>query len=351
MYSLKIFALAAVFACAAAAQTEKPAPPASAEKPATPAPAAAPVNASEPVITIENLCPDPKPGAPCKTVITKGEFERILSAVRPNLPPGARMQIAQRYVELLTFADKGEQAGLEKSPEFKEQLQLMRMQALAQAYNRHLQEKYANVSDADVEKYYKENQPAYEEVTLRRIYIPKPLKDAEKKQPLDEAATKALAEKIQARAAAGEDFDKLQQEVYIAVNPETPKGAATPTTLGPRRRGQLPKDQESAIFELAPGKVSQIMDEPAGYFIYKVESKEVLPLEKVKAQIARQLEEQRLRDAIQNTLSSVKTNFNEAYFKVPAAPEAQPGAAPVPGPEKPPAVNRNSRPTPPPQNK
>ncbi len=95
MYTLKIFALVAVFACAAAAQTAKPAAPSSAEKaaksPATPAPA----DASEPVITIENLCPNPKPGAECKTVITRGEFERILGAVRPNLPPGARMQIAQ----------------------------------------------------------------------------------------------------------------------------------------------------------------------------------------------------------------------------------------------------------------
>ncbi len=351
MYSLKIFALAAVFACAAAAQTGKPAAPSSTQKSATPPAATASADASEPVITIENLCPSPKPGAECKTVITKGEFERILSAVRPNLPPGARMQIAQKYAELLTFAEKGEQAGVEKSPEFKEQLQLMRVQALAGAYNRYLQEKYAQVSDADVAKYYKENQPAYEEVTLRRIYISKPLQEAEKKPPLDEAATKALAEKIQARAAAGEDFDKLQQEVYIAVNPETPKTAATPTSLGPRRRGQLPKDQESAIFELAPGKVSQVMDEPAGYFIYKVESKEVLPLEKVKAQIARQLEEQRMRDAIQDTLNSVKTNFNEAYFKVPAAPEAQPGAPPVPGSEKAPTVERNSRPTPSPQNK
>ncbi len=350
MYFFKILALAAVLACAAAAQTENPAPPAAAEKPATPAQTAAPVNASEPVITIENLCPDPKPGAECKTVVTKADFERILGAVRPNLPPGARMQIAQKYVELLTFAEKGEQAGVERSPEFQEQLQLMRMQALAGAYNRYLQEKYAKATDTEVEKYYKENLPAYEEVTLRRIYIPKPVKAAEKKPALDEAATKALADKLQSRAAAGEDFDKLQQEAYIAANPETPKTAATPTTLGPRRRGQLPKSQESAIFELAAGKVSPVLEEAAGYFIYKVESKETLPLEKVKGQIERQLEEQKFRDVMQDTLSSVKTTYNEAYFKVPAASETAP-AAPAQGTEPPPAANRQSRPTPPPHNK
>ena len=350
MYSLKILALAAVFACAAAAQTVAPAPSAGAEKPVAPPPASDSVDASAPVITIENLCPAPKPNIPCKTVITKGEFERILNSVRPNLPPGARMQIAQRYAELLTFAEKGEQAGVERTPEFQDQLKLMRMQALAGAYNHYLQEKYAKASDAEVEKYYKDNQPAYEEITLRRIYIPRPVAAGEKKPALDEAATKALVEKIRARAAAGEDFDKLQQEAQTAANPEAPKGAPNSTSLGPRRRGQLPKSQESVLFDLAPGKVSEVMEEPAGYFIYKVDSKQVLPLDKVQGQIARQLEEQKLRDAVQDAIGSVKTTFNEAYFNVPPGSEAAPAPASK-GAEPPSSARRNSRPTPAPQNK
>jgi parvulin-like peptidyl-prolyl isomerase len=347
MHSLKILALAALLACAAAAQTGAPAAPAAAEKPAAPHPASDSMDASAPVITIENLCPAPKPGTPCKTIVTKGEFEHILQSVRPNLPPGARMQIAQRYAELLTFAEKGEQAGVEKTPEFQDQLKLMRMQALAGAYNHYLQEKYAKASDAEIEKYYKDNQPAYEEITLRRIYIPKPVTAGEKKPAMDEAATKALAQKIQARAAAGEDFDKLQQEVHAAAEPDAAKGAPISTSLGPRRRGQLPKSQESVLFDLAPGKVSEVIEEPAGFFLYKVESKQVLPLDKVKAQIARQLEEQKLRDAMQDAIGSVKTTFNEAYFNVPAE-----GSAPAAkGAEQPPNARRNSRPTPAPQNK
>ena len=344
MYSLKILALAAVFACAVAAQTGAPASPAGAEKPTAPA-ASASVDASEPVITIENLCSKPKAGADCKTVVTKAEFEQLLGAVRPNLPPGARIQIAQKYAELLTFAEKGEQAGVDKTPEYQEQLRLMRMQALAGGYNRYLQEKYAKASDTEVEKYYKDNVAAYEEVTLRRIYISKPPASGEKKPVLDEAAVKALAQKLQARAAAGEDFDKLQQEAYAAQNPDAPK-ISPPTSLGPRRRGQLPKMQESAIFELAPGKVSSVMDEPAGYFIYKVESKEVVPLEKVKAQIAHQLEEQKMRDAIQETVGSVKTTFNENYFKGPA-PSETPAAPATKGADHPPDAKSEAPASPP----
>ena len=332
MYSLKILALAAVFACAASAQTATPATPAAAEKPPAKAPSAAQPD-SEPVITIEHLCRTPKPGAACKTVITKGEFEKMLNSVRPNLPPAARMQIAQKYVELLTFADKGEQAGLENTPQFREEVKLMKMQALAGAYNRHLLETKAKVTDAETEKYYKENLPAYEEVTLKRIYLPKPSATGEKKPPLDEAGTKDLAEKLQARAAAGEDFDKLEQEAYAAINPAGAKNAPS-TEVGPRRRGQLPKTQESAIFDLGAGKVTPVLEEPSGFFIYKVVTKETVPLDKVKPQIERQLEEQKMRDAVQETLGSVKTTFNDAYFNVPAGPQALPG---VPGPKDKPA--------------
>lgn len=324
MQSWRILALAMSLAGTVAAQTGAPAS-SEAQKPA-PASSTSSVNASEPVITIENLCPDPKPGAPCQTLVTRAEFEHLLGTLRTNIPPGARMQIAQKYAELLTFAEKGEQAGVEKTTEFQDQLRMMRLQALAGGYTRYLQEKYGRASDAEVEKYYKENLPAYEEVTLRRIYIPKPIQGADKKPLLDEAATKALAQKIQARAAAGEDFDKLQQEAFTATTPDAPKAAA-PTTLGPRRHGQLPQTEEAALFELAPGKVSSLMEEPAGFFIYKVESKQTLPLESVKAQIARQLEEQKLRDAIQQAMSSAKTTFNDDYFKVPAKPEAAPPPA------------------------
>ena len=348
MHCFKSFALATVLVCSAAAQTTPPAHTAPAHKsspPAKPAAAATAHDASEPVITVENLCPAPKPGAECKTVITKAEFEKLLNAIRPNLPASARMQIAQKYVELLTFADKGQQAGLDKSPEFKEQLELMRMQGLAGAYNHYLQEKYAKASDAEIEKYYQENKASYEEVTLRRIYIPKPGTAGEKKPPLDEAATKALAEKIQARAAAGEDFDKLQQEAFAAANPEAPKDSAPPTSMGPRRRGQLPAQQESTIFALDAGKVTPVIDEPAGFFIYKVESKQVMPLEKVRSQIARQLEEQKMRDAIQQTVSSVKPTFNDKYFKVPAEGEPAAGPAPPKSLENVPAPNSKA-PTP-----
>jgi hypothetical protein len=306
-----------------------------AKKPATPA-KKSPAGGSQSVITIENLCParQPKP-TPCKTVITKDEFERIMNAIRPNLPPGARMQLAQSYAELLTFAAQAEKAGLDKTPEFQEQIKLRRLQSLAMAYNRYLQEKYAKPSEAELEKFYNENKPAYEEITLKRMHIPKPISSGEKKPAMDEAATKAMAERTRERAAAGEDFDKLQQEAIAAVNPEAAKTAAPPTSIGPRRRGTLPPPQEAQIFELAAGQVSPLFDERYGFFIYKVESKRVVPLAEVKTQIARQLEEQKMRDAVEKTISLVKTTFEQNYFKPPEPAQAPAAAPATPAPAAP----------------
>ena len=307
-----------------------------------PAAAKASPGGSKAVITIENLCPagQPKP-KPCRTVITKDDFERVLSAVGANLPPARRMQLANRYAELLTFANQAEKAGLDKTPEVQDlmeqqrrQLQeegkLRRLQVLALAYDRFLRAKYGKVTDAEVEQYYNDNKAAYDEVTLKRVYVRKVPAQGDKKPPLDEAATKALAEKIRERAAAGEDLDKLQQEATAAVSPEAAKMPASPTTMGARRRGSLPPHEESQIFELSAGQVSPVFEEPTGFFIYKVESRRVVPLEgDLKTQIARQLEEQRLKDAIEKTIGQVKTELDENYFK-PPEPAKAPATAPAP---------------------
>src|SRR5579863_6471500 len=80
------------------------------------------------VITIQGLCE--KPGgssatpSDCKTVITRAEFEKVLDAVSPNMPPAARKQFANRYVAALYFAEKAHELGLDQGPVFDEKMYL-----------------------------------------------------------------------------------------------------------------------------------------------------------------------------------------------------------------------------------
>ncbi len=354
MIALRILAIF-VLASLAAAQTAPAGQPAAPQAPQAPAPqpraggtssraatsAASPEELAHqeavsralpetaPVITVDGLCASKpatkaaagaaktgaeaqKSAAPCKTVVTKKQWQSLVSTVRPNMPATAQRPLAEEYVTFLTLADAGRNAGLESDPEVRERLRLNRMQILASAYTQQLQKKYANVPESEIEAYYKQNSKQFEEVTLKRIYVPKPAA-AEGKQP-DEAAAKSLADKIRERAAGGEDFEKLQKEAFESTNN---KGTPPPTSLGGKRHGTLPPKQEEAIFNLKPGEVSPVYEEPSGFFIYKVEGKGAASLNDVKPEIQRVLETERIRAALEKLKDSVKPMLNNQYFGPP----------------------------------
>jgi len=339
-----------------AAQGEKPGKPAAPAKPPSAKQQAAEAKEVGPdaaVVTIKGLCSTPAPKAAsktahapapakpaaCQTVITKKELEMVIETVRPNLQPGQRRMLAQQYVELLVVANAAAKAGIEKEPKVKEQLRLQKLQVLATAYSKERQQKEAEVPEADIEKYYKENAAKYEEAKLLRIYVPMVTEEG---KPPDAAASKALAEKIQQRAAAGEDFDKLQKEAFSAASN---KGTAPPVDLGERRRGTLPPKQEEAVFALKVGEVSAALDEASGYYIYKLVSKDTVPLDKVHDEIKGTLGREHLRESMEKLRGSVESTYNPAYFGTAAPPETG-GEVHPPGPPRGPTPMQRTTPSP-----
>lgn len=292
-----------------------------------------PLPPSTAVITIQGMCGARKPAAgaagakaPCATKITKADFDRLVKlVVPPNQPavPTLRRNLAQRYVELLAIANAAEKAGVQKSPEFA----LLRLRALAEAYQRELDEKYRNPPPGEVEAYYKQHQGDFESVTLRRIYIPK--NDPAGKGTADEKAafTKkatALADDLRDRAAKGGDLDALQKEAYSKLG----LTSSPPTTqVGPVRKGALPPATEKELFALNAGGVAKV-DEPTAIVIYKVENKQTLPMATVKDEIARTLHRQKMEARLKEITSNVKADYNNTYFGPPTPPV--PGTRPVP---------------------
>jgi parvulin-like peptidyl-prolyl isomerase len=186
----------------------------------------------------------------------------------------------------------------------------------------------ATPNEAAIEKYYKDNQSAFDEVTLRRIFIPRqPKQGGGEKTAAESAAEVEAAKKVRDRAAAGEDLDAIEKEVFLAANP---KGVPPPTTFGARRRKMLPPQEVEAVFSLKPGEISQPFESPGAFIIYKVESKRTLPFADVKEEIRQSLLPQRQSEAMTAILGKVKTDLNPAYFPEPKpAPAA---AVPPTGP-------------------
>jgi len=278
-------------------------------KPQAPADTSAAVPPEAPVITVNGVCPaKPKPAAAktaagtaakpatetkaaatadCKTVITKAQFEKLASGVAPNMTPQLKKQLASVLPRLIAMSNAAEKKGLDKSPRFAETMKFAKMQILTNELQRSIQEEAAKVPPEDVEKYYKDHPDTFEQFNLDRLFVPRTKQETEAKEDEDkdkgeklsedaqkakEAAEKAkadeaeqamtkLAESLHARAAAGEDFPKLQKEAFEAAGMKID----SPTVNLPKvRRTGLPP-AHAAIFELKQGEVSQVINDSGGH--------------------------------------------------------------------------------------
>ena len=339
--------------------------------PATPKPAAAkPVagTATKPAIAEENAATS-KTAADCKTVITKAQFEKLANGLTPNMTPQVKKQLAGVLPRVVAMSNAAEKKGLDKTPAFKETMKFYRMQILTTALQRSIQEEAAKVPPEDIAKYYKEHADTFEQFNLDRIFVPrtkqeapdakddddkgeKPSEDAQKaKQAAEKAKAEEaeqsmtkLAESLRVRAAAGEDFVKLQKEAFEAAGMKI----ESPTINLPSvRRAALPA-AHAAVFELKAGEISEVINDSGGHYIYKVNSKDEVPLDKAETEIKSTLQNQRTRDMMEKVNGSYKVETNEKYFGPPAAAMPPPRMQ-NPRMVPPPAMQQQQQPPPPAQ--
>lgn len=366
-------------------QTSPPAPPApaapSGAQTPPPNPAKAPgsqapevkVGPDDPVLTIKGLCADATlEGDACKTVVTRAQFEKLADTLQPGMAPAMRSRLATAYARMLAMSSAAEKRGLEKTPHFEESMRFARMQILSQELSKALQSEANNVSDQDIQDYYQKNPANFEQATFVRIFVPHskrvetpaaatPKKTAsktgsssdssktaatapkaaaktpspEEQQKAGEEAMKKEAALLRARLVKGEDPEKLQKEAFAAGGlPGIPPSAKMEKV----RRTTLPAGHQ-AVMDLKPGEVSEVISDPSGNYIYKLISKETLPLDdKTKTEIKNQLSAQRYREAMQRFQNNA--DLNDAYF----GPSRPPGVPMPPHGAKPPAPPRDNDP-------
>ena len=313
--------------------------------------------------------------ADCKTVITKAEFEKLASGIAPNMTPQLRRQLVSVLPRLIAMSDAAKKKGLEKTPRYEETLKFAKMQILTNELQRNIQEEAAKVPPAEVEAYYKEHPEGYEQYNLDRLFVPRTkqpqseAQETDKEEKLTEEQQKAkeadakskeeqseqemtkLADTLRARAVAGEDFMKLQKEAFEAAGMKI----ESPTVNLPKiRRTGLPP-AHAAVFDLKAGEVSQVISDSGGHYIYKINSKDALPLDQVKEEIHNTLQSQRSKAEMEKYQNSFSVETNEQYFGPPGPAGAgmppprrlpNPHVAPVPVPSQnqPPAAPQTAPP-------
>jgi len=279
----------------------------------------------KPLITIAGLCDNSSvanaKASNCKTVITQTQFEKVIDAIQPNMSTRTRREFALRYADALVMAKKAEQMGLDKGANYEEQMKLARIQILSQDMKKVIQEKVSQISEKDIEDYYHNNIARFEKAQVDRIYVPKnqqPPSASDKKQSDadsqdrsqgSEQTIKDEADNLRARAVAGEEFTKLQADAYRVAGIRS----AAPTTSMVIRRTSLPPS-ETSIMDLNSGEISAVLVDPNGYAIYRVKTKDALPLNQVREEIKETLRSQRMQDEMRGILDPATPTLNESYF-------------------------------------
>jgi hypothetical protein len=279
----------------------------------------------KPLITISGLCDNPSAdksvASNCETVITRAQFEKVIGAIQPGMPAHARREFALHYADVLVMSRKAEQMGLDKKPNFEEQMRLARIQVLSRELEKVIQEQTSQISEKEIEDYYSNNTTRFEKAKIDRIYVPKiqqslptsdkELRDSETsmRSRKSEETMKAEADNLRARAIAGEGFTKLQADAYEIAGIKT----AAPNTIMVIRRISLPPNQVS-VMDLKPGEVSEVLTDPNGYDIYKVETKDRLSLDEAREEIKATLRSLHKQDAMRDIEDSTNTTLDESYF-------------------------------------
>ncbi|MBE6373243.1 MAG: hypothetical protein E7055_14375 [Lentisphaerae bacterium] len=179
------------------------------------------------------------------------------------------------------------------------------------------------VTDADIEKFYRENQDKFklpESVNAAHILI-STMPDPNAAQKPDAAAqakkdkeAKAKAEKILAQLKQGADFAK------IAAKESACDSKKNGGNLGEFQRGMMVPEFEKAAFALTkPGELSPVVKTQFGYHIIRLNSKKaagVAPLAQVKETIRGTLLNQALGKAVEDAVEKAKKDMKVTVTEI-----------------------------------
>ena len=319
-----LFTFILLLAVASAQTSPAAAPKTTAQKTKASTTGAAATTGSKPAITLERVCTTTTAtkafDKTCKTVVTEAEMDRLIGALNPEMSPAVRQNLGKSMAEWIAYSAKARELGLDKTKDFAEVVRFARTQLLAQALARDVQKKAEVVSPAELQAYYDSHKKDLEEFNFIRVIVPRatPSKD----KPVDEAAETQYAQQIRDRLAKGEDPKALQTEAFKHSASEANE---PPVEINGRKRGSVPPSQ-SAIFDLKDSEVSQVLPDPAAFFIYKLVSHSIMPLDKATPEVKKALIKERLEQAITDLNSQFEVKLSESYFG--PQPQSAPMGAP-----------------------
>ncbi len=262
--------------------------------------------------------------------LTASEVLRMVEAMGGPLPgffqkdPKEFMRQLGLLARLAAMADE---AKLPERTPHKERLAYARMNVLMQG----LLDEKANASPPadELEKYYKVRGRDFAEAHVKVLYVSFVAGDqaaAGGKKALTEAEARAKIDNLRKQVIAGGDFVKIIQGNSDDAVSRQKDGDYPPMKVG----DAIPENVKQAVFTLKPGAYSEVVRQPNGFYLFRLEKLGIPPLESVRDQVSRAVKDALFKGWLEQIRSEVNGQvkfLNEDFFRVsPGGPQPVPGA-------------------------
>jgi peptidyl-prolyl cis-trans isomerase C len=220
--------------------------------------------------------------------ITREMLDHIISTIPeenrvPFLTPDGRKKILDEVVSFTLMADAAKAEGLDKDPAIKTRLEYAQTEYLAREYFRRQLAKTPQVTEQELEAYYKEHLPEFkpsEEIQTRHILV----------------KTEAEANKILEQVKAGKDFSELAKK--YSIDPAGARGGKLELQDGRDwlPKGTFEKSFEHELFKISKGEVGGPIKTQFGWHIVKIDDRrtpEPPSFVQVRTMIKNRLQEQK----------------------------------------------------------
>ncbi len=260
--------------------------------------------------------------APAKVYATVGD-EKItqadIDAKTSMLPPQfrARYETAdgkKKLVEQLTkmslLSQEARRLNIDKKEEVAKRIKEIADNLIIQELIKEEVMDKVKVSDADIEKYYKDNKQEFVQPEKVKVYLIQ-FKIKENATAEEKNAQKKKATETLKRLKKGEDFETVAKEVSEDERTKNSGGNTGFFSKG-KRSNTYGAKVEDAAFSLKEGTISDIIEENNGYYIIKVAEKKPEKeetLEEAKSKIERRLQQEQQKKAYDTYLDTLSKRY------------------------------------------
>jgi peptidyl-prolyl cis-trans isomerase C len=274
--------------------------------------------------------------------ITQADIDSKTSMLPPQFR--ARYETAdgkKKLVEQLTkmslLSQEARRLNLDKNTEVAKRIKEIADNLIIQELIKEQVIDKVKTSDADLEKYYKDNKQEFIQPEKVKVYIIQ-FKLKENVTAAEKSAQKKKADQALKRLKKGEDFEKVAKEVSEDERTKNSGGNTGFFSKGKRSNTYGPKVEDTA-FIVKVGEISGIIEEKNGFYIIKVAEKKPEKeetMQEAKSRIERRLQQEQQKKAYDTYLGSLEKRYPVKIYDENITGSAPKPAEPAPAePTKP----------------